>query len=146
MNYWKGLLIAVAFDAALIAGCDEVLGPEPVPPASAIAPIAEPASLSNEQLGELDRRIDSLMMAVGEDPTNVDAMEALATLYADNGWDDRAIGPLARALQLDPGRRSLWVALDHAVEKSGRAKITDDELVRAAQEFVEMAESWGHGC
>jgi predicted Zn-dependent protease len=153
MNYWKGLLTAVVIDAALIAGC-QFLATEPPPPSRAQAIVWPPAvplsqyadSLSLDQLSALDGQIDSLMMHLQERPGDVDAMLALARLYADHGWDDRAIGPLARALQLDPRRRSLWVALDHAVEKSGRVKITDAELVRAAQEFVETVDMWGHGC
>lgn len=44
------------------------------------------------------------------------------------------------------GRRDVWVALDRALERSGRAKITDAELTRAALEFISAIEMWGHGC
>jgi len=40
----------------------------------------------------------------------------------------------------------LWVALDRALERSGRAKITDAELNGAALEFVSAIEMRGHGC
>jgi cytochrome c-type biogenesis protein CcmH/NrfG len=136
MNYWKGLLILVAIDAALIAGC-QFLATEPSPP---------PTSEAVQEVIELDRQVDSLMVHLQERPGDVDAMLALARLYTEQGWHKNALGPLARALQLDPHRRSLWVALDHAVEESGQAKITDAELVRAALEFVEAVEMWGHGC
>ena len=36
--------------------------------------------------------------------------------------------------------------LDRAVEKSGRDKITDAELVRRAAEFKETVEMMGDGC
>jgi cytochrome c-type biogenesis protein CcmH/NrfG len=62
-------------------------------------------------------------------------MEDLAALYMTNGAYDAAIGPLARALELDPHRRSLWVALDVAVIKSGRKMVTDAELSRRAAAF-----------
>ncbi len=139
MDYWKGLLVAALFDAALIAGC-QFLATEPVPPSRSQA-IQWPAEIQ-----QLDARVDALMAELEERPGNVDAMEALARLYTEQGWPDQAIGPLARALELDPRRRSLWVALDRAVERSGRAKITDAELVRAARGFVEMVELRGHGC
>jgi cytochrome c-type biogenesis protein CcmH/NrfG len=153
MNYWKGLLIAVAVDAALIAGC-QFLATEPPPPSrsqaiqwpSPFLPLADADSLSVGRLTELDRQVDSLMVRLQERPQDVNAMLALARLYAEHGWHEKAIGPLARALQIDPHRRSLWVALDHAVEKNGQTKITDAELVRAAQEFVEAVDMWGHGC
>jgi cytochrome c-type biogenesis protein CcmH/NrfG len=45
---------------------------------------------------------------------------------------DASVGCLARAIQLDPYRRDLWVALDRAIARSGRATITDAELTRAA--------------
>jgi hypothetical protein len=73
-------------------------------------------------------------------------MERLAGFYMEHGWYDQAIGPLARALQLDAERRSLWVALDRAVEGAGMAKITDAELIRRAHEFKEKVEMWGGGC
>lgn len=47
---------------------------------------------------------------------------------------------------LDPSRRGLWVALDDAVERSGKDTITDAELTRRAARFVEAVELWGHGC
>ena len=145
MTYWKGLLIAVVFDAGLVAG-SRFLATEPPPPSRsqailwpAAAPVPEPAEL-------LDRRVDSLMTYLQEHPRDVLAMQRLARLYTDIGWPDQAIGPLARALQLDPHRRGLWVALDRALEQAGRAKISDAELTRAAQEFVAWVEMWGHGC
>jgi len=129
MRYWTGLLIAVAFDAAVIVGPD-FLATEPPPARSQ----------------QIDRRIDSLMLYLQEHARDVVAMLDVARLYTDNGWASDAIGPLARALQLDPHRRDLWVALDRALERSGRAKISDAELTRAALEFVSAMEMRGHSC
>ncbi len=138
MSYWKGLMIAVAIDLVWIMGCPSTATePDPLPPVQ----VVEVAELT--EIGSLE---DSLMVYLGEHAEDVDVMEQLADLYADHGWYQAAIGPLARALQLDPSRRSLWVALDRALEKSGRAKITDAELVRKADAFVEAVEMWGMGC
>ncbi len=148
MRYWTGLLIAVAFDAAVIVGPD-FLATEP-PPARSQA-VQWPASRGPESpsfaaLQQIDRRIDSLMLYLQEHARDVVAMLDVARLYTDNGWASDAIGPLARALQLDPHRRDLWVALDRALERSGRAKISDAELTRAALEFVSAMEMRGHSC
>ena len=155
MNYWKGLAIAAAIDAAWLMGCPAVATePEPLPPvevtvdwpqpqAELVVNAYEPEMGGGGGIGTVE---DSLMLYLQEHPEDVDAMERLARVYADDGWYDSAIGPLARALQLDPDRRTLWVALDRAVEQSGWAKITDAELVRRANAFVEAFEAWGHGC
>jgi hypothetical protein len=58
-----------------------------------------------------------------------------AAVCAEQPTPDAEIGCLARAIQLDPYHRELWVALDHAIERSGRATITDAELTRAAQRY-----------
>lgn len=144
MSYWKGLMLAAAIDLVWIMGCP-LLVTEPEPPALVErAPVQD--SLTVAALTELSRLEDSLMMHLGEHPEDVDAMHQLARVYLDNGWYERAIGPLARAVQLDPSRRSLWVALDRAIEKSGHAKMADAELIRRANGFVEAVDMWGHGC
>ena len=142
MRYWTGLLIAVAFDAAVIAGPD-LLGTKP--PIPAVAP-SQPESLSFAELQQVDRRVDSLLQYLQEHAGDVDAMLAIARIYTEHGWAGDAIGPLARALQLDPYRRDLWVALDRALDKMGKEQITDAELTRAALEFVSAFEMLGHGC
>ena len=151
MNYWKGLLIAVVIDAAWIMGNPTPTAPDPVRAMSmdAVEWRIEPVASERpalDQLQAMGRLEDSLMMHLQQHPEDVDAMAELAHIYAENEWHDPAIGPLARALQLDPSRRSLWSALDKAVEKSGMAKITDAELTRRAAQFVEAVEMWGHGC
>lgn len=138
MSYWKGLALAAVIDLVWIMGCP-FTPTEPDPP-----PVQAVESLDQlRQLGQLE---DSLMTHLQESPDDVDAMLLLANVYTAQDWDDAAIGPLARALQLDPSRRSLWVALDRAVEKAGFVKITDAELVRRALTFVEAVKMWGMGC
>src|SRR6185312_15259450 len=147
MNYWKGLMIAVAIDLGWIMGGPAVTGPEPLPPRELVVawsdvPLSRP---SGEEL-EPSRLEDSLMTELQEHPEDVTAMERLAELYMESGGYDAAINPLARALQIDPARRSLWVALDEALEKSGIEKISDKELTIRAQKFVEAVEMHGDGC
>lgn len=141
MNYWKGLGVAVAIDLVWIMGCPFfATEPKPLPPVDVVA------DMPLDDLNATGRVEDSLIMYLQEYPDDVDAIEKIADVYADNGWWDAAIDPLARALQLDPSRRSLWSALDRAVERSGKAKITDAELTRRAAAFIESVEMWGHGC
>ena len=142
MRYWTGLLIAVAFDAAVIAG-PGVLTPERPVQTPAVAQVE---SLSFAELQQVDRSVDSLMQHLQEGPGDVDAMLTLARIYTEHGWEGDAIGPLARALQLDPYRRDLWVVLDRALDEMGKDQITDAELARAALEFVAAFEMQGHGC
>ncbi|HKA60066.1 MAG TPA: hypothetical protein VKD28_15705, partial [Gemmatimonadales bacterium] len=67
-------------------------------------------------------------------------------MYVEHGWYEAAIDPLARALELDPGRRSGWSLLDRALKQSGKARITDAELTTRARQFEESVRMWGHGC
>lgn len=142
MRYWTGLLIAVAFDAAVMAG-PAYLGTKQT---IHVPAVAQPESLSFAELQQVDRRVDSLMQHLQEHAGDVDAMLRVARIYTEHGWAGDAIGPLARALQLDPYRRDLWVALDRALDKMGTEQITDAELARAALEFVSAFEMLGHGC
>ena len=80
-------------------------------------------------------RVESLTEHLRVYPRDVDEMEHLAALYVANGSYDVAIGPLARGLELDPHRRSLWVLLDGALRNLGRQSITDEELALRAAEF-----------
>ena len=88
MRYLIGIVIALALDAAVIAGPD-------------------------------------LRVAPPEQPR----------VCAEQRTPDAEIGCLADAIQHDPYRRDLWVALDHAIERSGRATITDAELTRLARRY-----------
>jgi len=143
MSYWKGLAAAVAIDLVWIMGASTVLAPDLQEPAYTVA---EPSPNEVDELIEISERLDSLVMQLQMNPADVDAMEKVADIYADKGWWDAAIGPLARAIQLDAGRWSLWSALDRALEKAGMATITDAELTVRAANFVDEVNAWGHGC
>jgi cytochrome c-type biogenesis protein CcmH/NrfG len=122
MTNWRVVTISLALALGWIMGNPAVaLGPAPDPQAEVQMNVA---------------RVESLTQHLREVPEDVGAMEDLAALYMVNGSYDAAIAPLARALQLDPYRRSLWVALDVAVIKSGRKMITDAELTKKAASFA----------
>lgn len=106
MTYTKNLIVAVAITLGWIMGDPAVAtGPRPDAPA-----VTQPVS-------------------------EVAALEDLATTYMANGAYDAAIGPLARALQLAPTKRTLWAKLDEAIAKSGRTSMTDAELTQRATDF-----------
>jgi cytochrome c-type biogenesis protein CcmH/NrfG len=121
MTNWKAVTIALALALGWLMGN----------PAIAMGPGQDPQA--HVPLAAL--RVDALVSYLRVHPDDVNAMEQLAALYAANESYDAAVGPLARALQLEPTRRSLWVALDRAVANSGRGTITDAELVRRAAGF-----------
>ncbi len=141
MTNWKAVTISLALALGWIMGNPAVaLGPAPEPQAEVQMSIA---------------RVESLTQHLRSHPEDVGAMEDLAALYMSNQSYDAAIAPLARGLQLDPHRRSLWVALelarglqldphrrslwvalDVAVIRSGRKMITDAELTRRAASFA----------
>ncbi len=124
MNNWKTLMTAVALTLGWIMA----------DPAMATGPAPEGDRQVEMQLMVV-ARVDSLLAQLRRQPDDVNAMEQLAGAYIANESYDAAIGPLARALQLEPGRRSLWTALDKAVRKSGRGMITDAELTNRAVAF-----------
>jgi cytochrome c-type biogenesis protein CcmH/NrfG len=126
MTNWKAVTVALGLALGWIVGNPAVaLGPAPDPQAEVQVNVA---------------RVEGLTEHLRNNPWDVDEMEHLAALYLANGCYDTALGPLARALQLDPTRRSLWVALDRAVERSGAVRITDAELTRRAASFVQALE------
>ena len=152
-SYWKGLLIAAVFDIAWILGSPTITGPEqPV----AHAPMAVfnpdpgvsqmPANSEDAQLDAAGRLEDSLMTYLQTHGDDVSAMVSLARMYVAHGWYDAALGPLARAVQIDPERRSVWSLLDRSLKMTGTAHITDAELTERAEKFVEAVEMWGHSC
>jgi cytochrome c-type biogenesis protein CcmH/NrfG len=123
MTYIKAVTISLALALGWIMGNPAVaLGPRPTP---------DPQAEVQMNVA----RVESLTQHLRSYPEDASAMEDLAALYMTNGSYDAAIGPLARALELDPHRRSLWVALDVAVIKSGRKMVTDAELSRRAAAF-----------
>ena len=126
MTNWKAVTVALGLALGWFVGNPAVaLGPAPDPRAEVQVNVA---------------RVEGLTQHLRNNPQDVDEMEHLGALYMANGCYDAALGPLARALQLDPRRRSLWVALDRAVERSGAASITDAELTRRSARFVEALE------
>jgi len=122
MTNWRAVTISLGLALGWIMGN----------PAVALGPARDPQAEVQMNIA----RVESLTQHLRSYPEDVSAMEDLAALYMTNGAYDAAIGPLARALQLDPHCRSLWVALDVAVIRSGRKMITDAELVRVAAEFA----------
>jgi len=126
MTNWKVVTISLTLALGWIMG----------DPAIAMGPSHDPQAEARLVISQ----VDSLLAQLREHPTDVTALEQLAAMYAANESYDAAIGPLARALQLDPKRRSLWVALDRAVQRSGAARITDAELTRRAASFVQALE------
>lgn len=160
MSYWKGLMIAVGIDLVWIMG-SPVLAPNSPPKMHQYKEeVTGPLNAENvgvvyvghrpteevDRLIEVSNALDSLMMHLQEEPEDVNAIEKVADVYASNGWWEEAIAPLARAIQLNPERWSLWSALDRAIENAGMVKITDAELTVRAQNFVETVDMWGHGC
>jgi len=126
MTNWRAVTISLGLAVGWIVGNPAVaLGPAPDPQAEVQVNVA---------------RVEGLTQHLRNNPLDVDEMEHLAALYMANGSYDAAIGPLARALQLEPNRRGLWSALDGAVQRSGAARITDAELTRRAASFVEALE------
>jgi cytochrome c-type biogenesis protein CcmH/NrfG len=123
MTYIKAVTVSLALALGWIMGNPAVaLGPRPAP---------DPQAEVQMNVA----RVESLTQHLRSYPEDASAMEDLAALYMTNGAYDAAIGPLARALELDPHRRSLWVALDVAVIRSGRKMVTDAELSRRAAAF-----------
>jgi len=121
MTNWKAVIISLGLAMGWVIGNPAVArGPAPDPVAEAQMKVA---------------RVEALTQHLRSCPSDVDEMEHLAALYMANGSDDAAIGPLARALQLDSHRRSLWVMLDAALRHLDRQRISDEELALRAVEF-----------
>ena len=126
MTNWKAVTISLGLAVGWIMGNPAVaLGPAPEPQVEVQMNIA---------------RVEALTQHLRIYPRDVDEMEHLAALYVANGCYDAALGPLARALQLDPHRRSLWVMLDSALRHLGRQRMSDEELVLRAMEFRKALE------
>lgn len=121
MTNWKVVTVSLGLAMGWIMGNPAVaLGPAPDPQAEVQMNIA---------------RVEALTRHLRNHPQDVDELEHLAALYMANRSYDAAMGPLARALQLDPNRRSLWVALESALRNMGRQRISDEELTLRAVQF-----------
>lgn len=123
MINWKAVSISLGLALGWIVGNPAVaLGP---------APSSDPQAEVQMKVA----RVEALTEHLRSHPSDVDELEHLAALYMANGSYDAAVGPLARALQLDSHRRSLWVTLDAALRSMGRQRISDEELTLRAVEF-----------
>lgn len=149
MRHMPAVLIA-AHLALLAVACTELLTParDLNQPALDVPAPPEPPSVAAESLSvaELERismRVDSLMLVVQDDGENVGAMAELAYLYLRHGWHEAAIGPLARAVQVAPGRDDLRYELRLVLKLTG---LTDVDLAERARGFIEMVAMLGHGC
>lgn len=147
MDNWKSsstAATAALMHILLVMGCPtDLTGPD-IPPATPSHAVPTPVAVRD--LADLDARLNDLMIALRQAPESVELMAKVADLYAEQGWYEQAIGPLARALQVEPRRRGLWVRLDGILEKAGVTAISDAELEERATRFVEAIEMWGHGC
>ena len=126
-----------------------VVVPAPVPMSAPVGierfvgPIPDPAP-EVDALAALDSVISTHYLTIQADSLNTTAMLDLAFLYMEHDRFDRAIGPLARAHEIDPGNEVLSRTIAMAVARSGIVGYVD--LYQAAREFAEMAAMWGEGC
>lgn len=145
---------ALALHAALVAlACHEYGSTEPAGPAMGLAVAdsvasdsiltVEPDTLTLTQIDLVWREVDSLMLAIQNASGEVRLIWKLAELYLGNGWDEKALGPLARALELDPGSATLRQLLASTAQRLGWEPL---DLEALAREFEETVEMWGHGC
>ena len=137
-------LAAVHVVAAFWLGCSDILSPKR---AEAPAPSPQAAELSVDALLALDNTINELMSLLSLESDNVDAMRRLAWLYAAHGWDERAVGPLARALEFQADNKQIQADLDRVIERLGWEESELEFLLpEAASAFAEAVDMWGHGC
>lgn len=113
----------------------------PVPLSASAA--REDVALTIDSLAAVDSMVGTYIIAVQQFPLDVPAMTDLAFLYMKHGWFDRAIGPLARAREIDPSNEELRRYLDLALARAGGGFL---DLGEAARAFEEMVEMWGMGC
>lgn len=150
-------LLAVAFvivtSVAAFTYRDLLLGrnrtaQRPAPLSSPPVPFSANAArgdlvLTLRELAIADSQINHHMMLIQESPEQAPQMVELAFFYMKHGWYDRAIGPLARAREIDGQDETIGRYLELAVARSGKGYV---DLNQAAREFVAMMEEWGHGC
>ena len=94
-------------------------------------------------LNAVDSMATAYILRIQNDPIDARSMTELAFLYMKQGWFHQAIGPLARAREIDatsePLRRYLELAL-------ARAELGAVDLYQAARDFEERVAMEGHGC
>jgi hypothetical protein len=98
--------------------------------------------LSTDSLAAIDSIVGTYMYALQENAGHTGAMRDLALLYMKHGWFDRAVGPLARARELDEASGELRRLLELAIARSGGIA----DLTLAVSQFLEAVDMWGHGC
>ena len=102
-------------------------------------------SLTLAELSELACEEDELLRKIEENAEDVEAVTALAYVYIRHRWFDRAIGPLARAVEIEPARDDLRHELGLAVKLSGRTE-SEVDFAAEARRFADAAAMHGHGC
>lgn len=100
-------------------------------------------ALTLVQLAAADSQINHHMMLIQESPELAPQMVELAFFYMKHGWYDRAIGPLARAREIDVLNEAIGRYLELAMARAGKGYV---DLYQAARDFEEMVAMWGEGC
>ena len=145
-------LLAVAFlivtSVAAFTYRDLILGrhrtvQRPAPGPAPVSLSSPAVTLTLARLAIADSQINHHMMLIQAAPGAAQPMVELAFFYMKHGWYDRAIGPLARAREIDALNETIGRYLELAVARSGKGYV---DLYEAAREFVAMMEEWGHGC
>jgi tetratricopeptide (TPR) repeat protein len=87
------------------------------------------------ELGDSSGAIEAFQHAIGRDERDAWSMNNLARLYIGQGRFEEALGPLARAIEIDS-----TVAAFHS--NFGRALEQTADRTRLAQAFVEQVKAW----
>jgi cytochrome c-type biogenesis protein CcmH/NrfG len=132
------VLLGLAYDRLVAAKPASAPSPTLPPP----APLESRSLKDLEALAEIE---DSLVRAIQNDSADVGAMVDLAHLYMREGSFEHAVGPLARAMEVDPDRDDLSYELLLAMNLAGMDREQVD-LAAMAREFAEMTAMAGHGC
>ena len=140
---YRDLLLAQVRPARVVTVPTPVAMSAPVVIERVVGPIQAPAP-EVDALAAFDSVINTHYLSVQADSLNTTAMLDLAFLYMEHDRFDSAIGPLARAQEIEPGNAVLSRLIAMAVARSGRVGYVD--LYQAAREFAEMAAMWGEGC
>ena len=125
-----------------------VTRPAVVEPIKRVDPVVEPIRRVDQTaniaaLNAVDSMATAYILAIQNDPIDSRSMTELAFLYMKQGWFDQAIGPLARAREIDATSEPLRRYLELAI---ARAKLGTVDLYQAARDFEERVAMEGHGC
>lgn len=130
----------------IVAGlaCREYLSTEPERPVLGIA-VKTGSTVATTVLSDTLawNRADSLMLAIRERPTDLSLLQSLAQLYLDMGWDEQALPPIARGLELAPGSAVFGELLERVKQRLGLDPV---DLEGLAAQFRDTVEMWGAGC